>query len=242
MLIKKRIQDYFSMLQSEIAKQNEEIIWANVWHDTCGGVSWLKDADISLSPGRWAVGYNYLYVMTRILNELNPTSILEFGLGISTTLISQYFLEMGKEEDCHIVIEHDNEWIGFYTKTHGLSKITRIEQQELIEDNTANGTHFHYKDISKIVSKHKFQVISIDAPFGGDVDSRSDILAFIPEILADDFVIVLDDANRIGEKTTLERMKKRLDNSNIAYSCGLYKGVTDVAVVCSDKVRFLASL
>lgn len=120
------------------------------------GGDWLKEVNISLSPGRWAVGYNYLYVMTRILNELNPASILEFGLGISTTLISQYFLEMGKEEDSHIVIEHDNECIKFYTKTHGLSTITRIKQQELIEDKTLNGSHFHYKDISKIVSRHKF--------------------------------------------------------------------------------------
>lgn len=85
-------------------------------------------------------------------------------------------------------------------------------------------------------------MISIDAPFGGDIDSRSDILEFIPEILTDDFVIVLDDANRVGEKATLEKMKKRLDNSNMDYSYGIYKGVTDVAVVCSVKVRFLASL
>lgn len=56
-MIKKRIQNYFGMLQSEIAKQNEEIIWANVWHDTCGGYPGLKMQTFHYprEDGRWVI-------------------------------------------------------------------------------------------------------------------------------------------------------------------------------------------
>ena len=66
-----RILEYFQRL----SKQNQEILWANIWRDTIQDIKWLQNVP-GLSPGRWAVGYNYLYVMTRILNETNPQKIL----------------------------------------------------------------------------------------------------------------------------------------------------------------------
>ena len=37
-----------------LTDQNNELIWANVWHDTKSGIEWMRDVS-GLSPGRWAV-------------------------------------------------------------------------------------------------------------------------------------------------------------------------------------------
>lgn len=50
----------------------------------------------------------------------------------------------------------------------------------------------------------KFDVISIDAPIGTDLEySRRDVLELLPDILEKDFVILMDDANRQGERNTI---------------------------------------
>ena len=67
--------------------QTDEIVWARIWDDSKRGMKWIEDLP-SISPGRWAVGYNYIYVLTRILNEMKPDRILDLGLGISSTIIS----------------------------------------------------------------------------------------------------------------------------------------------------------
>ena len=57
--------------ERKIRKNTDEILWARIWNDTKIGIPWIEGLQ-SVSPGRWAVGYNYLYIMTRILNEMNP--------------------------------------------------------------------------------------------------------------------------------------------------------------------------
>lgn len=235
---------YFSSLREDIIKQNDELIWSEVWHDTIKGIKWWDNDIPSISPGRWAVGYNYLYVMTRILNDFTPLRILEFGLGISTTLISKYFSTISETKNCyHMVMEHDDDWINFYVKSHPISCTTKIRKQKLITEKLTDGRIlYRYQDISKDVLGMNFQVISIDAPFGGDMNSRADILKFLPEILDDEFVIIIDDANRKAEKETVEKIRFSLSESNIETAYAVYRGMTDVAVIASQGNRFLCSL
>lgn len=77
------------LLDEKIAKLeaiSSENVWANIFNNTISNSPWLKDK--SFSPGRWGVGYAYLYVMYRVLNEIRPRRILELGLGQSTRMIA----------------------------------------------------------------------------------------------------------------------------------------------------------
>ena len=86
-----------------------ELIWANTFHDSIKGCTWIDEENFAINPGRWAVGYNYFYTVFRVLNEFKPKNILELGLGQSTRLIGQY---IKTHENCnHDIIEHDAEWI-----------------------------------------------------------------------------------------------------------------------------------
>lgn len=215
-----------------------------MWHDTTRGLPWLKEIP-SISPGRWAVGYNYLYVMTRILNDIQPRSILELGLGASTTLISQYinyFYKSGNGTYSHMIAEHDEAWIDFYTKSHELNPSSIIIKQDIVKMSSV-GEYNAYKNLEKDIKGKKFSVISVDAPIGTDsAYSRRDILEFIPDILEESFVIVIDDANREGEKNTIKEIEMILKRNHIIYGIHFYTGETDCCVITSEDNIFICSL
>lgn len=72
--------------------------------------------------------------------------------------------------------------------------------------------------------------------------ARRDILEFIPDILEDSFVIIIDDANRIGERNTIEEIKSKLEQHKVRYSEGTYRGTTHCCVITSIDNKFLCSM
>ena len=237
----KKIRNLKGYLKS-LGGASRELLWAQIWHDTAKGCEWLGE-DFGVSPGRWAVGYDYLYVMTRVLEELRPKNVLDIGLGISTSLLSRYFDYYKYDNGKHVVIEHDESWINFYTQRHKISDCTQIRNSPLIEKNVEGYNFKAYKDFSDIVHNRKFDVISIDGPFGSSGKySRRDILSVIPTILGDSFVVVLDDMHRVGEQNTFEEIKRILSSNGIAYEFGLYTGEKCCGVIVSEDNKFICSM
>ena len=227
-----------------IRRLNSELLWAEIYHDTLCGIPWRDDIS-SISPGRWAVGYNYLYVMTRILNDVKPKNILEFGLGASTSLISAYVKYNANENIKHTLVEHDRSWIDFYTKGHQMPENTRVELHE-IEWCDSKKDYAKYKDLERTMNNQKFDLISVDAPFGtertGNVFNRADILNYLPTVLQDQFVIIYDDANRSGEQNTINRIQNVLSEHGIEYVVRNYAGEKDCCLIASMEYKFLGSL
>lgn len=235
-MIKKAIR-YLKNLQ----RQNDELLWAKTWDDTKRGIDWAENLP-SLSPGRWAVGYNYLYIITRILDTIEPHSILDLGLGISSTLFSAYFTAKGFPDAKHTIIEQNKEWAEFYIKRNELSCSSKIRFADCIKMNYKGETIFAYRDFQEMMKGESYSLISIDAPWGSDRYSRRDIVDLIPAILKKNFIIVMDDAERIGEKDTINEIQKRLTDNGIAYCVGNYSGQTDCCIICTDEYKFLCTL
>lgn len=226
----------------------EETLWAEVFNSTISNSSWLKNT--SFSPGRWAVGYPYLYVLYRILNEWKPQEILDIGLGQSTKMIAQY--AAANEQVRHLVVEHDPQWIRFFSEANPLPPNVRIVNLEL-EQRTLAGCEaphkplWQYRDFMAGLERDgkcpRFQLISVDGPFGSkSCFSRGDILALIPRGLAESFVIMVDACERYGEIGTVKLIGRRLEQSGIDYVTGEYIGAKRVAVLASKDLRFLTTL
>lgn len=218
-----------------------EAVWAEVYNNTIVDSQWLKDK--AFSPGRWAVGYPYLYVMYRILNEVRPQNILELGLGQSTKMIGQYTSYYEKVR--HQVVEHDPEWIDFFKKNYSLSEGTTLIQlnREFVSYKEAEKVRV-FKDFSQTFKEEKFDFISIDAPFGGDMKiyARIDVLQMIPACLAEDFIIMIDDCERSGEAHTVMEMERVLQENQILYKKGKYSGKKDCIVIASNALKFVCSM
>ncbi len=242
----KRNEDILSQLSFEKKRLNEinvrtaELLWADTFNST------LNEEDkktSTYSPGRWAIGYPYLYAMYRILNDFKPKRILELGLGQSTVMITRY---VGKHPDVeHTVVDHDQDWIDFFSNEHPIpenSKILRLDL-EFVDYNNASGIRV-FKDFAKEFEGKTFDFISIDAPLGGDMKdySRIDVLLMLPNILAKDFVIMIDDTNRKQETNTVEAMTKCLSDNRIEFKVGRYKGQKECTVICAEHLGFFTSM
>lgn len=244
-MIKDIVERKYKMILSKIREflkelrgGNRELLWAQIWNDTRRGIEWLGD-DFGVSPGRWAVGYDYIYVMTRVLEEIRPHKVLDIGLGISTSLISEYFDYYKYVDGEHIVVEHDSRWVEVYTNRHKLSNSTIIKQRKLVKKNQC----YMYDNFSDLVYGKIFNVISIDGPFGGTGRySRIDILTQIPSILDNEFVIVMDDMQRLGEQNTFAEVQSILKQHGIAYAAGIYAGEKAVGVIVSANNKFICTM
>ena len=246
-LIKQNYNDILEAVNSskdisrEIRNINKEMLWAETFNNTISDSSWLKDK--SFSPGRWAVGYQYLYAVYRILNAVKPKKILELGLGQSTKLLSQY--AKANKEVKHTVVEHDQEWIDFYKRENELAENTEILKLEREYRKYKNDDKvLAFKEFKENLQGQKFDFISIDAPLGANakIYARVDVLEILPECLEEDFVIVIDDYNRKGEKNTVNEIERILKEHNISYCKGIYYGEKECMVISSKKLKFVCSM
>lgn len=219
----------------------DEIIWAEIFNNVISDSSWLTNK--SFSAGRWAVGYQYLYVVYRILNEVRPKNLLELGLGQSTRLLGQYAASDAEVQ--HIVVEHDPAWIQFFQQDFHLpSNSTIVQLEREYRAFREDGHVLVFKNFRETFKGHKFDFISIDAPLGGEavIYARVDILDLLPDVLADSFIIIVDDFNRQGEKNTVTVLEEILQENGILYAKGVYAGKKDCVVICSEDLKFVCSM
>lgn len=226
----------------ESTRYASEAVWGEIFNNTISNSTWLYDK--AFSPGRWAVGYPYLYVMYRVLNETNPKTILELGLGQSTRMIAQY--AKTHKGIKHVVVEHDWEWIKFFQNQHeDLFDCTQIVQLERKMEAYKEAKAVRvFKGFRERFEHKKFDFILIDAPLGSDMKeySRIDILQILPDCLSKDFIIMIDDTDRCGETHTVAEIEAVLDKHEIKYKKGRYSGKKDFVLIGAERFGFMTSM
>ena len=194
------------------SRTSKESVWAHVFNNTVANSSWLVRK--SFSPGRWGVGYAYLYVLYRVLNEVHPRHILDLGLG-------------------------------FFQRDFQLPSNSRVIQADYaIEDYLGKCAVRVFKDLEKKLEGGRFDLVSIDAPIGGDMKclSRVDLHRIAPKALADEFVVLMDDTERKPEMDSMIELHRILIEAGISCSYATYDGMKDCMVLASDSLKYLLTL
>ncbi|MFT4154026.1 hypothetical protein [Parafilimonas sp.] len=238
--VSKIIKRQISIRQELISlnKKSDELCWAMIFNNTIADSTWLQNK--SFSPGRWAAGYSLLYLLYRIYNEIKPKNILEFGLGESSKLTCQYNDAFSTSRFC--IVEHDALWIDFFSvRVAGIKKHIVLLP---IEYTTIDSTEvIRYKNLLDNIGPGKYDMVVIDGPWGSPDYSRYEIIDLVlNDRLAENFIIIMDDYNRTGEKQTIKKLRGILNQKNIPFSEGVYSGIKDVCIICSKAYRFLTSL
>ena len=222
-------------------KAVNESVWAEIYNNTVCESRWLTDK--ALSPGRWAVGYPFLYVMYRVLNEHRPKRILELGLGQSTRMISQYAAADNDVE--HYIVENDQEWINYFQKNIHFSPRSKLIQLdlEMVKYKEAESVRV-FSGFAEKFQDMQFDLISIDAPLGADMPfySRINVLQMLPQCLGKSFVMLLDDFERSGEQHTAKEMEEILNANKIAFAAGNYYGAKTMRMWSSPDLKFFCSM
>jgi len=222
----------------EIRRNSKEVMWADVFHDTIIESKWLKYKNFSF--GRSAIGYNFAYVLYRVLDETHPKSILELGLGQSTHMVMQYNSFMQAD---HICVEQNEKWLEFWNRNNKVSKYSNILLMPVISKAYKDDNVLVYDGFEKFKEK-KFDLFIIDAPLQPDTIKyrRIDILSIIPDSLDDNWVIIFDDCQRLPDQNAVKEVVNLLNYNKIEFHEGIYRGSKDVYVIVSKELQFLTTL
>lgn len=215
-----------------------ELDWANVFNNTIKGSEWFNNH--SISPGRWAVGYSFLYVLYRILNDVKPLKILEFGLGQSTKMLHAYANWNNKATIK--TIDSSIDWINYYDKSNMPQNCEIAYVEELFIEYKGKNTR-SLKEFKDLITDEKYNLILIDAPIGSEHYSRPQIIKLVENNLdLENFCIIIDDYQRQGEKETTEELKLVFNNLNIKYEMVVYQSEKDFTLFVTPNLKFLLSL
>jgi len=214
------------------------VVNAQFFHHSIEGCEWLKYQ--SFAPGGWAMDNAALYTLYRVLNDAQPQKILEFGLGQSSKMVHQFAVFQG---NCQaLTVEHDAEWIDFFTKGVSVNVKLNIERHDTVLTIYNGKETLTYKGLETLKNA-LYDFIIVDGPFGSGHYSRSQIIEMAKTSLAEKFVIFIDDTERNGEKETIQEIRKVFTDKNINYCIKEYNGEkNNHTVICSVGLKFLTSL
>lgn len=161
----------------------------------------------------WAASPDFLVVAVREILNLKKESplIVEAGSGVSTIVLG-YLIETFFPKGFLISLEHD---YNYYEKTkkelelHGLNR-TKVLYAPLISYLIEDKEWLWYetKELLTILKDRKIDILLIDGP--PEViqeEARYPVIPILKNNLSEDFLLLLDDSRREGEKKALEKWK-----------------------------------
>lgn len=218
--------------------QLKELEWANVYHDSIRGKTEIEN--LPLNIGRWAGSYAFFYILKRILTDYKPKNIIEFGLGESTKFIST-FIDNYLPDSQLLTIEHDINWKTLFLNNFIVSERSKIQIFEITKKQIKGKDSNGYKDIEVKITDN-YDLYIVDGPFGSPHFSRHDIVSLlINKTNNDEFIIIIDDYERTGEKETTQSILDLLKCKNINIFTKEYIGNKSVFVIATEKYKYVTS-
>ncbi len=221
-------------------KLGQELLSAMKFNSTIADSKWFVNK--SISPGDSAVNYAFFYTLYRVLSSIKPNNILEFGLGQSSKMVHQYAQFFDKKA---ITVEHDKDWVDFFLNGREGDYPVNIQMLDLEQIEYKGERALVYKDCKKAFTDQKFDLVIVDGPFGFTPDtvySRLQILDIVQECIADDFVIIMDDFDRKGEKNTVQEIFDCFARNNIGIVSREYVSVKNHILITTPRFHFLTTL
>jgi len=142
--------------------------------------------------GEWAASPDFLQIISEIILDRKPETIVECGSGVST-VVAGYLLE--KNERGRIFsLENKN---NFYKKNnyliarHNLQKYVSIVHAPLVECKVSDNSYEWY-DATQIADLESIDVLIVDGPAG----NRYPVLPLLFNQLSDNVFVIIDDCKR----------------------------------------------
>ncbi len=179
-------------------------------------------------PTGGAANYSLLYLIARIAAEFRPSHVLDIGAGQSTLLWS-LLKKRGLVGDM-LTLEHDADWgERMRTQVDHPILVTPLRQLQV------GGRRSNTYDWDAARHGRSFDVIVCDGPNGTPRHSRRGVLSMLDGELADDFVLILDDAERPGEQDTVGAVHRRLQELGVPYGVGVVRAAKTQAVFAAGR-------
>lgn len=180
-------------------------------------------------PTGGAANYSLLYLILRLAIDFRPASVLDIGAGQSTLLWAM-LMRLGLV-GAVTTLENDAAWA---------ERIGAQVEHELIvtplRQTSVAGRSCMTYDWEVATTNRRFDVVVCDGPRGSPRHSRRGILAMLRDVPSD-FALIMDDAERPGERDTVSAIHDKLRDNGVDYAVGVIRAAKTQAVFATG--RFL---
>jgi hypothetical protein len=180
-----------------------------------------------LFPVGSAANAGLLYVLFRLACDFPDRQWLELGAGQSTLLLDA-LAKAGRVAGA-LTLEHDGDWAD---RLQG--QVAHAVQHAPLRDISAFGVVAPAYDARL---DQRFDIVVVDGPIGTPEHSRWGALDMLRDRLAEDFVVVFDDAERPGERATIEKFLEFRPATGHAF----VHAMKSQCLVFTEKYRTVAS-
>lgn len=191
---------------------------------------WLEEVPLA-SPTGGTASFTQLYVLLSVLREGTIQRALELGVGRSSLLFDQYCREF-RAQIVHV--DHDKVWLDREV-THG-DRVTAIHSP--LRPARVSGKCIQWYSCPR--PHGCFDLVLIDGPPAWTSTSRFDRLGalnWIPEVLAPEHVLIIDDSNRPGERLLVQQVEQRILHGAFRSEARQLVGRSTLTVLATPKYQ-----
>ncbi len=158
-------------------------------------------------PVNSAANHGLLYLILRTLTSFNIESVLELGAGQSSLLLNAVNRVQGGKIDI-VTVEHDQDWA-----TNIAGRVSHQVAHTALHPAQVDGRQIEFYAENHPLPSRPINLLIIDGPPAGHLAGSYNRLGsarYIPTALAEDFVVIIDDAERKGEAALATALAARL--------------------------------
>ncbi len=185
-----------------------------------------------INPVHGSASYGLLYALIRIVTEMPVSNILDVGAGTSSVLLDVLL----RDTDGVVVtsLESDAAWAARVA-----AKVNHdVLLMPLVQRTQAN---FVFSDYERWPAG-PFDLVVIDGPAGTPRRSRWGTLGLLDGRLAEDFVVVFDDAERQGEIETIRTFAQHLSHQGVEFSTHAIHGAKSQVLFYTKRYSLASTL
>jgi hypothetical protein len=165
-----------------------------------------------------AANYGLLYLVLRAAKSFSFQQVVELGAG-QTTLLIDALRRNGTLKAGALTIEHDADWAAKLSATveHRICRVGLV---------AAGDDHATYEcyDFQSAPIPEMVDLLIIDGPPGGRPElrfARHGAVRLLDRLDPGGFIVIVDDAERLGEAALVERIDKYLRTNGIEFRRGI---------------------
>jgi len=148
-----------------------------------------------LYPTASAANYSLLYVLLRAASDTPGARMLDIGAGQSSLVLNAL-----AEQDAQLqvtTLEGDETWARLIQQ-----KVRHPVIHAPLTRRDVQGRAAAAFELAKI-PQNTFDIVVVDAPHGEKRHSRRGVLEVLDRVLDNEFLVIFDDAGRVGEQDTI---------------------------------------
>lgn len=206
----------------------------------------LRRAEVSaewvprrLYPAGGAAGPLLLYCLIRALEELPIQRVLELGAGQSTKLLDAW---SRSRKGRFVTFEQDADWAARIAGECDSSSGSVLHLPLVPISTPAGPGHWYAPPPAGALPEEGFDLLLVDGPVGTRRFSRYGIVEHIPEWLGEEWGILWDDLDRVGDLESFAALIERLRAAHVVHDHLLLQGDRMIGVVFTPAftpLRFL---